>query len=86
MWHEVCDLFHSGKDINGEVQVGMYTFFEKVFKKTLLFYLICVLLSIILGIIKLLGVFPYGWLFVIAPFILGLISIIFLSIFIFIKY
>lgn len=85
MWHEVCDLFHSSKDINGEVQVGMYTFFEKVFKKTLLFYLICVLLSIILGIIKLLGVFPYGWFFVIAPFILGLISIIFLLIFIFIK-
>lgn len=70
---------------NGEVQVGMYTFFEKVFKRTLLFYLICALLSIILGIIKLLGVFPYGWLFVIAPFILGLISIIFLLIFIFIK-
>jgi uncharacterized membrane protein len=51
---------NSNKDVNGEVQVGMYTFFEKVFKRTLLFYLICALLSIILGIIKLLGVFPYG--------------------------
>ena len=44
---------NSNKDVKGEVQVGMYTFFEKVFKRTLLFYLICVLLSIILGIIKL---------------------------------
>lgn len=34
-------LADSEKDINGEVQVGMYTFFDKVFKKnfTLLSYL-----------------------------------------------
>lgn len=63
----------------------MYNLFEKLFKRVLLFYLICANLSIILAITKLLGIFPYGWLFVILPFLLGITAVLFLLIYIYIK-